>query len=113
VQRALPDLIRTGGGDPRRGLTAVDVAGARALGVRSSFDEDDASTGTAPARRYDVPGELAQLTAQGQFTAPIARTFGLADWRSALEISQRGHARGKLVRLPARTPPSGGGGAPT
>ena len=101
VRGALPDLVRVVGGDPRRVLTVVDFAGAAALGVRSIFDRDAATTeDMALARRYDVLGEFAQLAAEGQFTIPIARTFALDDWRLALDISQSGHARGKLVLLP-------------
>ena len=101
VRGALPDLVRVVGGDPRRVLTVVDFAGAAALGVRSIFDRDDATTeDMALALRYDVLGEFAQLAAEGQFTIPIARTFALDDWRPALDISQSGHARGKLVLLP-------------
>ncbi len=52
-------------------------------------------------------GEFAKHAAEGQFTIPIARTFALQDWRTALGISQSGHARGKLVLLPASTAVSG------
>ena len=44
--------------------------------------------------------EFAQLAAAGRFTVPIARTFPLEEWRTALEISLSGHARGKLLLLP-------------
>jgi len=102
VRGALPDLVRIVGGDPRRVLTVVDFAGAAELGVRSIFDKEDATAeDMAHAMRYDVLGEFAQLAGRGQFTIPIARTFALEDWRTALEISQSGHARGKLVLLPA------------
>jgi hypothetical protein len=47
-----------------------------------------------------VFGEFAQHAADGQFAIPIARAFALEDWRTALDISQSGHARGKLVLLP-------------
>ena len=93
---ALPDLIQAAGGDPRRVLTASDFAAAAELGVRDSFHED-------PTPRHDVLGEFAKLAADGQFTVPVARTFPLEDWRTALGISQSGHARGKLVLLPAGT----------
>jgi NADPH:quinone reductase-like Zn-dependent oxidoreductase len=102
VRGALPDLVRIVGGDPRRVLTVVDFAGAAALGVRSIFDQDEATAeDMAHAMRYDVLGEFAQLAAEGQFTIPIARTLALEDWRTALELSQSGHARGKLVLVPA------------
>jgi NADPH:quinone reductase-like Zn-dependent oxidoreductase len=101
VKGALPDLVRVVGGDPRRVLTIVDGDGARALGVRTSFDQEDAAAGNAmQALRYDVLGYYAQLTAEGRFSVPIARTLALEDWRAALDISQSGHARGKLLLEP-------------
>jgi NADPH:quinone reductase-like Zn-dependent oxidoreductase len=104
VKGALPDLVRVVRGGPRRVLTIVDGAGARALGVRTSFDQEDAGAGNATrALRYDVLGEFAQLTADGRFSVPVARTFALEDWHAALDISQSGHARGKLLLLPPNT----------
>jgi NADPH:quinone reductase-like Zn-dependent oxidoreductase len=92
VSGVLPDLVRIAGGDPRSVLTVSDFAAAAELGVRDSFHE-----GTT--LRYDVLGEFAQHAADGQFTIPIARTFPLDDWRTAMDISQSGHAHGKLVLL--------------
>jgi len=92
----LPALVRIAGGDPRRVLTVSDSAAAAELKVRTSFDEDQPR-----ALCYDVLGEYAQRAADGRFTVPVARTFPLDHWRTALEISQSGHARGKLVLLPA------------
>ena len=90
---ALPGLIQAADGDRRRVLTVSDFAAAAELGVRDSLYED-------PTPRHDVLGGFA---ADGQFTIPVARTFPLEDWRTALGISQSGHARGKLVLLPAGT----------
>jgi NADPH:quinone reductase-like Zn-dependent oxidoreductase len=95
---ALPALVAAAGGDPRRVLTLSDIAAAAELGVRDSFQEFRA--GMRPG--YDVYAEFAQLAADGKFTIPVARTFPLEDWRTALGISQGGHARGKLILLPAR-----------
>ncbi|UUZ86133.1 zinc-binding dehydrogenase [Paenibacillus sp. P26] len=53
------------------------------------------------AQNYEVLGEFARYAADGKFTVPVAQTFALGEWRTALEISQSGHARGKLVLLPA------------
>jgi NADPH:quinone reductase-like Zn-dependent oxidoreductase len=92
VSGVLPDLVRIAGGDPRSVLTVSDFAAAAELGVRDSFHE-----GTT--LRYDVLGEFAQHAADGQFTIPIARTFPLDDWRTAMDISQSAHAHGKLVLL--------------
>ncbi len=41
-----------------------------------------------------------QFAAGGKFTVPIAGTFPLEDWRTALEISLSGQAHGKLLLLP-------------
>lgn len=100
VSGALPSLIQAAGGNPRRVLTVSDFAAAAELGVRDSFHED-------PTLRYDVLGEFAQRAADGQFTIPVGRTFALEDWRAALDISQSGQARGKLVLLPAGTDVTG------
>jgi len=93
VGGALPDLVRIAGGDPQRVLTIADFAAAGELGVRDGFHEDR-------TLRFDVFPEFAQLAAAGKFTVPIARTFPLDDWRSALRISLSGRARGKLLLLP-------------
>jgi NADPH:quinone reductase-like Zn-dependent oxidoreductase len=101
VGGALPDLVTIAGGDPRRVMTVSDFAAAAALGVRSNLDE-----GGTP--RYDVLAEYAGYAANGRFTIPVARTLPLTSWRTALEISQTGRARGKLVLLPsARTASAG------
>jgi NADPH:quinone reductase-like Zn-dependent oxidoreductase len=90
----LPGLVRAAGGDPRRVLTISDVDAAAELGVRDSFHEER-------TERRDVLGKVARRAADGRFTVPVARTFPLDDWRAALDVSQSGHARGKLVLLPA------------
>ncbi len=61
---------------------------ADALGVRNSFG---GSLG------YGALGEFAKLAAEGRFKVPVARTFALADWRAALDLSLSGRARGKLM----------------
>ncbi len=93
VGGALPDLVQIAGGDPKRVLTISDFAAAGELGVRDGFHEDQ-------TQRFDVFPEFAQLAADGKFTVPIARTFPLDEWRSALQISLSGQARGKLLLLP-------------
>ncbi|WP_116140148.1 zinc-binding dehydrogenase [Trinickia diaoshuihuensis] len=115
VAGALPELIRAVGGDPRRVLTIVDFAGAAKLGVRTSFDNNEgasidengrptldaqAAAKLASELRHAVLGEFAQLAGEGRFSIPIARTFPLEDWRTALGISQSGYARGKLILIP-------------
>ena len=96
----LPDLIRIARGDPRRVLTITDFEAASRLGARSSFGED-------ATLRYDVLGEFAQLAASGRFTVPVARSFGLEDWRTALDVSQGGQAHGKLIILRGRVAAAG------
>ncbi len=97
---ALPGLITIAGGDPRRVMTISDFAAAAELGVRANLTE-----GGTP--RYDALAEYAGYAANGKFSIPVARTFPLDDWRTALEISESGRARGKLVLLPdASTAPA-------
>ena len=93
VGGAIPDLIRVAGGDPKRVLTISDFAAAAALGARGSFTED-------MSNRVEALPEFAQLAAEGRFQVPIAATFPLEEWKTALAISQSGNARGKLVLLP-------------
>ncbi|MGV2787297.1 zinc-binding dehydrogenase, partial [Clostridium perfringens] len=74
-------------------LTVSDFAAAAELGVRTSYGE-------LHTARYDVVGDFAQYAADGKFTIPVAKTFELDEWRSAVEISQSGGAHGKLILLP-------------
>jgi NADPH:quinone reductase-like Zn-dependent oxidoreductase len=92
VGGALPDLVQIVGGEPTRVLTISDFDAAAKLGARDTFHED-------PAARVDGLAEFAQRAAEGRFTVPIARTFPLEEWKTALEISQSGKARGKLALL--------------
>jgi NADPH:quinone reductase-like Zn-dependent oxidoreductase len=92
VGGCLPDLVQIAGADPKRVLTISDFAAAAELGVRDTFHEDRTPVEALP--------EFGQLAADGVFTVPIAATFPLDEWRTALEISQSGHARGKLLLLP-------------
>lgn len=94
----LPELIAVAGGDPRRVMTCADLMGAGALGVRNGLGEAPGGPG-GTMLRYDVLGRFAQLAAEGRFSIPIARSFALADWREAMDISLTGRARGKLVLL--------------
>ena len=98
VGGSLPDLVRITGDDPKRVLTTSDFAAAAELGVRDSFHEDRGNPVAA------LP-EFGQLAADGVFTVPIAATFPLDEWKTALEISQTGHARGKLLLLPGTPGP--------
>lgn len=93
VGGALPDLVQIAGGDPKHVLTISDFAAAKELVVRDGLHEDR-------TQRFDVFPEFAQFAADGRFTVPIARTFPLEEWRTALQISLSGQARGKLLLLP-------------
>ncbi len=88
VSNALPDLVHTVQA-PHDVLTLSDFAAAGELGVRVSSG--------AAASRNDVLGGYAELAAMGRFSVPVARTFALDDWRTALELSRSGRAHGKLV----------------
>jgi NADPH:quinone reductase-like Zn-dependent oxidoreductase len=93
VSGALPALVKLAG-DPKRVVTIADFVAAKELGVRINIEE-------ATMRiRYDVLGDFAQLAAEGKFTVPIARTFPMEDWRTALDLSQSQQAHGKLVLVP-------------
>ena len=76
---------------PDHVLTVSDFAAGEKLGVRTAFGD-----GTVKLRN-DVLGDYARLAAEGRFSVPVARVFPLADWREAAELSQSGHARGKLI----------------
>ncbi len=90
VPGVLPDLVRIVDGDPARIMSVSDFD-EEGLGVRTTGREP----GLVP--RYDVFGHFAQLAAAGRFTAPVARTFGMEDWRTALELCRSGQAHGKLI----------------
>jgi NADPH:quinone reductase-like Zn-dependent oxidoreductase len=95
---ALPALVEIADGDPKRVLTCSDLTAAAEVGARDTFHED--LTTWTDAERFGVFPEFAQLAAAGKFTIPIAGTFPLGQWRTALAASQSGHARGKLLLLP-------------
>ena len=96
ISDVLPDLVRIAGGDGRRVLTVSNHgAAAEELGVRDSFTSE---------LRYNGLRDFAKLAGEGRFTVPVARTFPLADWREALDLSLSGHAHGKLVLLPEGRP---------
>ncbi|MEV5721126.1 NADP-dependent oxidoreductase [Amycolatopsis mediterranei] len=86
----IPELLRTVT-DPRHVLTISNLAQARESGARDAFTEGPLG------HRYDVVAECAQLTAEGRFGIPIARTIPLTDWREAIELSQSQHSGGKIV----------------
>jgi NADPH:quinone reductase-like Zn-dependent oxidoreductase len=99
VAGALPDLIKAVGGDARRVVTISDGKSALKLGVRTSFDLLREAA-QSPLPPHDALGEFIRRAAEGTFTVPVARTFELEEWRTALDISLSHRARGKLVLLP-------------
>ena len=85
----LPSLVNIAGGDAHSVVTVSNHGpAAEVLGVRNSFD--------GPLG-YGALSRFARLAAEGRFTVPVSRTFPLADWRAALDLSLTGHARGKLM----------------
>ena len=92
VTGVLPDLIKIVDGDPRRVMSFSDFD-QEGLGVSTTGRE------LGIALRYDALGQFVQLAAQGRFAVPVARTFGLEDWREALDLSLNRRAHGKLVLL--------------
>jgi NADPH:quinone reductase-like Zn-dependent oxidoreductase len=92
VKGVLPDLVKIVDGDPHRVMSFSDFDEG-GLGVRTTGREKGV------VHRYDVLPQYAQLSAEGRFTIPIARTFALEDWPKALDLSLNNRAHGKLVLL--------------
>jgi NADPH:quinone reductase-like Zn-dependent oxidoreductase len=92
----LPHLVQIAGGDAKRVITSSNFAEGAKLGLASVLDHLP-----PPEKRYAAVPEFARLAAQGRFTVPIAATFPLEDWRTALDLSLSGHAHGKPLLLPA------------
>ena len=91
ISDVLPALVSIAAGDAHRIVTVSNHGpAADALGVRNSFEG---------ALAYGALGEFATLAAEGRFKVPVARTFPLADWRVALDLSLTGHAHGKLMLM--------------
>lgn len=91
---SIPALIEIAG-EPTRVVTISNHDEARRLGARVNLDII-----TEPQPFEQLLQTYAALAAAGQFRVPIARTYPLADWREAAELSLSKHPRGKLVLLP-------------
>ncbi|MEV0789473.1 NADP-dependent oxidoreductase [Kribbella sp. NPDC050459] len=89
-QGGLQESIELRGGTDRI-VTIADFAAAE-LGVTASM----AGTAT-PAEVRATLGAQLQAVADGTLTIRIAETFDLADAAKAQELSESGHARGKIV----------------
>ncbi len=96
VKGVLPDLVKIVDGDPRRVMSFSDFD-EDGIGVRTTGREKGG------VHRYDALGPCAQLAAEGRFSIPVARTFGLEDWREAAEMSMSKRAHGKLLLLPGHS----------
>ena len=92
ISNILPTLVQIVDGDGHRIVTVSNHGpAAEALGVRNSF---------GGPLGYDALNDFAALAARNRFIIPIAGTFPLTQWRTALEISLGGHAHGKLMLVP-------------
>ena len=89
ISDVLPDLVGVADGETRRIVTVSNHGpAAETLGVRTSFEGSLA---------YDELGKFARLAAEGKFKVPVARSFPLTDWRTAMDLSMAGRAHGKLM----------------
>jgi NADPH:quinone reductase-like Zn-dependent oxidoreductase len=97
---ALPDLI-TIAGDKARVVTISDFTAA-AHGVHMSHGAPADETGEAVGASADPLAlhglDIAiKLAEQGRLRVPVAAAFPLAEAAAAHELSETGHARGKIV----------------
>ncbi|MGZ0151333.1 NADP-dependent oxidoreductase [Kribbella sp. WER1] len=89
----LQESIELRGGTDRI-ITIADF-GATELGIQTS----SGGTGTPEEVRAALDAQL-QAAADGKLTIRIADTFDLAHAANAQELSESGHARGKIVIVP-------------
>lgn len=83
----LPDLL-TLTGSPERVVTLIDPDAAE-LGI--------VFTTGSEGRAYYALADVAELSARGRFTMPIAASYPLTELAEAHRASETGHVRGKLV----------------
>ncbi|MFI5935142.1 NADP-dependent oxidoreductase [Actinoplanes sp. NPDC051494] len=88
---SLGDLVAIAG-DPGKVVTIADF-GAGAHGVHLSRS---GGPGADPQAIHGLK-IAADLAGQGRFRVPVAAVFPLADAAAAHELSETGHARGKIV----------------
>jgi NADPH:quinone reductase-like Zn-dependent oxidoreductase len=88
---SLPDLVDLAG-SPDRVVTVADL-NAAAYGVHLSRS---GGPGADPQALHGLAAAAA-LAEQGRFTVPLAAAFPLKDAVAAHELSETGHARGKIV----------------
>ena len=88
-------------GGPETVAATVALLPDRARAVTAVPDESAAAAGISPVGRERYPLDaLLGLTAQGIVRFPIHERIPLTEVTRALEISQRGHVRGKLILEP-------------
>ncbi|NUR93818.1 MAG: NADP-dependent oxidoreductase [Kribbellaceae bacterium] len=92
-QGGLEESIELRGGTGR--IVTIADFGAAGLGIQTS----SGGTGTPEQVRAALDAQLA-AAADGKLTIRIAATFPLAEASAAQELSESGHARGKIVVLP-------------
>lgn len=80
------------GVDPQRVDTIIDFAAVERFGVQS--------VGNAEGSSAQVLSELAALIIDGKLEFLVAQTFPLSEVRSAYELLERRHTRGKIVLVP-------------
>ena len=100
---ALPDLIAIAG-DAARVVTIADFAAA-AHGVHLSHgapaERRARPCGPVPTRwRCTASRSRSRSPKQGRLRVPVAATFPLTEAAAAHELSERRHARGKIVLVP-------------
>lgn len=88
VDLALNEL----GVDLQRIDTIIDFAAIERYGVQS--------VGNAEGASAQVLSELAALIVDGKLEVTVAQTFSLDEVRSAYELLERQHTRGKIVLVP-------------
>ena len=81
-------------GDPKKVMTISDHEGAKALGARSNLTE------RATQIPYEKLRYYADEVVKGTFTIPIAGTYALSNWQTAMQLSLAQKAHGKLVLIP-------------
>ncbi|BCJ49524.1 hypothetical protein Asp14428_09990 [Actinoplanes sp. NBRC 14428] len=92
---SLPDLVALAGG-PARVVTIADLDAA-AHGVHQSRTGGGQGADPQSAGALDA---AVRLAGQGRLTVPVAAVFPLAEAAVAHELSESGHARGKIVLTP-------------
>ena len=87
----LPELVAIAG-SPERVVTIADLSGGH--GVRLSHTAGGPDADPQALHGLAVAADLAE---RGAFTVPLAGVFPLSEGRAAHELSETGHAHGKIV----------------